>query len=81
MNHAWLGPIVLLFTTCREPDPPKAVPVVESAPSAPVCIQETCTERPRWLVCEKDTVYKCWQYRIDYERHCVCDKWGPNEGR
>lgn len=55
----------------------QTAPMPAPAESRPPCIHETCAERPRRLRCTIQIGYRCDEYEIQYERHCVCDAWGP----
>lgn len=55
-----------------EPSVP-AVPTAAPAPELP-CVQEECSERAKWFVCEHQSVGVCHKYRVDYEQACVCLK-------
>lgn len=53
-------------------------PIAAPAPKPPPCVHETCGERPVRYRCESYSTYVCYTYRIEYEHHCTCDRWGDN---
>lgn len=72
--------LLALLVGCTDLQRSEPVPEpANAAPPGPPCVHETCSERPRWLRCEHNYGGHCSTYRIDYERHCVCDRWANAE--
>jgi hypothetical protein len=75
-----VGSIVLLPNHEQHPAPlPEQPAPAPPHPAPPPCVHEDCHERPVRMRCARvghQAAY-CDVYTLDYERYCVCDRWGP----
>jgi hypothetical protein len=70
----------LSLVMCQEEaKPTQASPIVTAIPEppSPVCIHQSCFERPNGLDCNVPAYGLCLHYTVQYEHHCDCDQWAP----
>lgn len=62
---------------------PEASMVPLPTPPPPICVNQNCHQRPKFLECAYESVngqYStryCTRWEIQYEHHCDCDRWAP----